>query len=220
MSDAPVGHDDLKRRYLSPPPGVAHAPGCPDPDRILAAVLGELSVEENRALADHAAVCPSCTVAWRLARDYAGEAGMSRPEPQPAARTGLGRGALAAAAAAILIAAALLTWNRQGPPTEPVFRSGQADAIESLVAEGAVLPATAFVLRWSPGPPGCRYNVRVTDRRLDHLAGARALDKPEYTVPPAALAGVEPGGLLLWQVETIRPDGRSITSPTFSARIE
>lgn len=220
MSDAPAGYDDLKRLYLSPPPGVAHAPGCPEPDRILAAVLGELSVEENRGLADHAAICPSCTVAWHLARDYAGEAGMSRPEPLPAARTGLRRGALAAAAAAVLIAAALLTWNRQGPPLEPVLRSGQGDAIESLVPEATALPSSAFILRWSAGPAGCRYNVRVTDPMLNHLAGARALEQPEYTIPPDSLAGVESGGLVLWQVETIRPDGRSITSPTFSVRLE
>jgi len=220
MTAAHAGCEDLRRRYLAPPPGIIHADDCPDPDHILAAVLGEATIEENRSLADHATLCASCAIAWRLARGYAGEAGLSRPEPQPAARTSPGRWALAAAAAVILIAGAFLTWDRQVPPREPVFRSGRIDVIESLVPEGALLPPSAAVLRWSPGPPGCRYDIRVTDRRLNRLAGARALDRPQYTIPPTALADLEPGSVILWQVDTIRTDGRSITSLTFSARIE
>ncbi|HET6277506.1 MAG TPA: hypothetical protein VFG08_01840, partial [Candidatus Polarisedimenticolia bacterium] len=200
--------------------GITPAPGCPEPDRILAAALGERPVEENRALASHAALCPSCAIAWRLARDYAVEFGMSLGERRPPARAGSGRGALAAAAAAILVITALLTWSRQEPPPAPAFRSGPGDTIESLVPEGGALPASSFVLRWSAGPPGCRYNVRVTDRSLNLLAGARALGQPEYTVPPASLAGVEPGSLILWQVEAIRQDDSRISSLTFSARLE
>lgn len=220
MSAANSGHDDLKRRYLTPPPGVEPAPGCPDPDRILAAVLGERPIVENRALADHAAICPSCAIAWSLARDYAVESGMSRPQPQPTVTTGHRLPWAAAAAAVVLVASVLLIWTRQPPPAEPMFRSGQADTIESFVPEGSTLPATGFILRWSAGPDGSRYNVRVTDRRLNHLAGARALEQPEFRIPPAGLAGLESGSLLLWQVETIRLDGRSITSPTFSVHLE
>ena len=42
----------------------------------------------------------------------------------------------------------------------------------------------------------------------------------EFTVPAAALAGLEPGSLVLWQVELILPEGRRIVSETFATRLE
>ena len=111
MTSATVATESLQRRYRAPPPGITPAPGCPELDGILAAVLGERSVEKNRVLASHAALCPSCAIAWKLTRDCADEFGMSPAVPRPVARAGFGRGALAAAAAAILVITALLTWS-------------------------------------------------------------------------------------------------------------
>ena len=92
--------------------------------------------------------------------------------------------------------------------------------IESRLAEGEALAADRFILRWSPGPEGTRYDVRVTDRRLEHLARAVSLERPEYTVSAAVLAGLEPGSVVLWQVEMVLPDGRRFASRTFATRLE
>jgi hypothetical protein len=192
----------------------------------MSAVLGELSIAENRSLADHSAVCPSCTVAWKLAREYAEESGLRTDESAPIIVSHSWRPlsrwipAAAALAAALVLVAILFPWQgeRHSPP--PVFRALDQETIESRIPEDEHLPADRFTLRWSPGPEGVRYDIRVTDRRLNHLARAVSLDRPEYSVPAAALAELEPGSLVLWQVEAVLPDGRRIVSKTFATRLE
>jgi hypothetical protein len=82
------------------------------------------------------------------------------------------------------------------------------------------LPADAFVLRWTAGIEGARYDILVTDRRLTMIAEASSLSVPEYTVPTENLAEVESGDVVLWQVESHHPDGRKVTSPTFATQLE
>jgi len=219
---------DLKRSFRNPPEGARAEEDCPEPATILRAVLGELNVTRNRSVADHAAVCPSCALAWWLAREYAAEAaleGQTVPETDDVSRRAgppVLRWIPAAAilAAAVLVVVVLAPWPREERPAPPALRSVEYETIESLVPDGSALPADRFVLRWSSGPDGARYAIRVTDRRLDHLADAASLDRPEYTVPESALAGLAPGSLVLWQVETILPDGTRLASMTFAARLE
>ena len=82
-----------------------------------------------------------------------------------------------------------------------------------------MLSVREAVLRWSAGPEGARYDVRVTDTALRAIAGAAALSEPEYQVPLESLADLADGDRILWQVETVLPDGSRSTSETFSARI-
>jgi hypothetical protein len=216
------GSEDLQRRFTEPPEGASPAGDCPEAETFLDAVRGRLPPRENRDLADHAAICPSCTVAWKLARDYADEAGLEIDAEPSRGVSPIRRWAPAAAAlaAVVLLAVVLIPWQRETEPTAPVLRTPVQETIESLVPVDARLPAAEFTLRWSPGPQGARYAIRVTDRRLEHLAGAAVLDRPEYTVPEAALSGLEPGSRVLWQVETVLPDGRRIVSATFATEIE
>ena len=104
-------------------------------------------------------------------------------------------------------------------PSGPVLRTLAQEPIRSLVTEGAALPADGFTLRWTEGPEGSYHAIRVTDRRLNLLAGARSLDEAAYTVPAEALTGLEAGTVILWQVETVLPDGRRVASETFTVKL-
>jgi hypothetical protein len=225
VSDDDLRSEDLRRRFLDPPDGAGAGPDCPEPETFLRAVLGDLPVAENRRLASHAALCPSCTVAWRLAREYAPEAGLETGGARAKARAGWPPSprwipAAAALAAALALVAILIPWGGPGEPGTPVLRAGEAPVVESLVPGESALPRQGFVLRWSPGPEGSRYALRVTDLRLEHVAGAAGLESAEFTVPAEALEGLEPGALVLWQVELILPEGRRVLSETFATRLE
>ena len=128
--------------------------------------------------------------------------------------------AAAALAAILALVAVVVPWDTVLRPASPGPRSGQHDGIESLVPDGAILPADEFTLRWSPAPEGARYTVRVTDSRLRHVAAGEALVRAEFTVPEEALTGLAAGDIVLWQVEAVLPDGSRVTSRTFSSRLQ
>ncbi len=209
---------DVQASFLSPPPGVSSAGDCPAPEDILRATLGELTHADNESLADHAARCPVCSVAWCLARDYVRESGLvDQPRWKPSRRWWL---PAVAAAATLALAVLLAPWQERTRAPAPGLRESGRIAIESLVPEAMPLAAERFTLRWSPGPEGTRYDIRVTDQRLEHLAGAVSLRRAEYTVPTTVLARLEPGSLVLWQVEAVLPDKRRVVSRTFATRLE
>ena len=220
MSVDDRGYERLREAFASsmdraPVPG----PDCSDAPRIWAAVRGELPAEEAQALVDHALGCASCALAWRLAREVAqesGEAGGAR-----AARRGFSAAHWAAVAAAViaavLIPVGLHEWRAPGPP---VYRADERPAIRPLVPDGASLARDAFVLRWTAGPPGTRYSVRLVRSDLGVVSEAQALESAEYAAPPEALQGLARGTQLFWRVEAHLPDGSEIVSDTFSVRLE
>jgi len=194
---------------------------CPTPDAIWAAVHAAAPSREARAIVEHLATCPSCAADWRLAMRSP-----ERPraaEPAKADRPGWMRfpQLVPLAAAAAVLLAMIGLWLVPGPEQAPPdYRQPERAELESLIADGAVLEISSFALRWSPGPAGSRYAVRVSDRRLRRLAGAEALLEPSYRVPPDALSGLACGDLVLWQVEVVLPDGRRFVSETFTARLK
>jgi hypothetical protein len=196
-------------------------PECPDPDRIWAAATGEGTAAERQEIIAHTATCASCAGAFRLAL------GLSREERQgstaiaPIARPWFRRTApLAVLAAALLVAVLLpVLWRAQQAP--PQYRDhGERLEIRSEIAEGAVLPRQQAVLSWSAGPPGSLYEVRVLTREAREVAVETGLEEPRYQVPPAALEGIPAGNVLYWQVKTLRPDGTSGVSKTFTVRLQ
>ena len=204
MSDAFDGK--LRDRFSAPPPGAASRADCPDAERIQAAARGEASFAEVETLLDHVARCAACTVAWRFARAAA----------PSLLRTDFRWLAIAAVVTVALGAGVVLrTWIN--PPVE--LRSTARDAIRAAIPDGAELPRGAFVLRWTPGPPGTRYTVLVTDERLTPIARAANLEPPELRVPETALAALPAGARVLWQVRAVLPDGTPVATPTFVARI-
>jgi hypothetical protein len=202
----------LREHYLDPAPGITGPGNCPPDDTALKLVLGELSRSAAREFSDHAGMCPTCAAAWRLARAWADEIPRSRPE---------GRrrfGVYALAAAAVLALAFVLLPS--GPELlSPIMRSPEIAAARSLLEDDAALSVNEAVLRWSAGPDGARYEVRVTDTALRAVAGPVTVSGTEYRVPVESLADLADGERILWQVETVLPDGSRSTSRTFSARI-
>jgi hypothetical protein len=211
----------LRARFAAPPHGAAASDDCADADRIWLAARGELPWPETLALIDHAASCAACTVAWRMAREQARADGVSvmpGSKGGDAARWRWLR--YAAAAAVVVVAAGLVVQQRPQRETEaPALRATSGHAIRPLLPDGSELPRAAFRLRWSPGPPGSRYAIHVTDEQLSPIAEAAGLDAPEFRVPESALGALAPGARVLWRVEAVFPDGTRVTSDTFLGRV-
>jgi hypothetical protein len=107
-------------------------------------------------------------------------------------------------------------WLARAPqPIDAPFRGGDAPVIRSLSDDGEALPREDFRLRWSPGPEGSRYDVRVTTESLEVVADAQRLAEPSFLVPESALVKLPAGGRVLWRVEALLPGGERVASPTF-----
>jgi hypothetical protein len=183
---------------------------CPDPERLLAVQRGGAPGAEAAAVVGHLAGCPSCSEAWRLARELP-----VFVEAAPAAGARWWGGWMRAGLAASIVAAAVAGLR----PSAPVYREGAARPIRSLIAEDRALPRSAFVLRWTGGAPGSRYDVDVATEDLAVLHRARGLEKAELTVPEAALAALPAGARVLWRVEAQAPDGTRASGMTFVTRV-
>ena len=161
---------------------------------------------------------PALAEAWRIASELADAlpTDATRPIRHPLLRWS--RSLAAAAAVVIIVAAGVVLMNRS-LPQEDTLRTSDELVVEPLVPDDAALSREAFRLRWTPGPPGSRYQVRVTTEDLRVVAAASGLTMPELMVPPEALAQVAPGVRLLWQVDVIVSEGSRISSRTFTARV-
>ncbi len=198
--------------------------GCSreDLDRIWRAVAGELPVEERLALVDRMAVEAGLAEAWRIAHAlHAAEPTVTARPPDAVRRASPWlRSWLAAAAMVLLGVASAVVFQRFQPGGDETFRTSEHQVIRSLVAADARLPRNAFRLRWSPGPPEARYQVRVTTDDLRLLTTTTDLVQAEFLVPPEILAEVPSGATVLWQVEAMLPSGARLASATFTARVE
>ena len=236
----PDADEQLRAAFRSQPD--ADAAPLPDDvqEQIWLAVSGDLDPDQRRALVDRTASDPAAAEVWRVAsalwqaRQEEGEDVRQEGELDAAPRAGQTRAVpvvprptrpwasswtspwLAAAAALVLVSAVVtLQYRRAGDE----FRLAPDAAIESLVADDASLPRDDFRLRWTAGPEGARYRLRVTTEDLGVLATAAELTTPEFRVDPAALADLPPGTTVLWQVEMSLPTGQAISSRTFDARV-
>jgi hypothetical protein len=198
----------------------APRPDCPEPDRIWAAASAESPPAERHEIFDHIASCASCAAAFRLARGLSQEKSSQQDgqvelfpliKPRSWQRWG------AALAAAVLVLAVLLPrwWNRPEP-----YRGGEAREILSQIPDDAPLARDQAVLRWTAGPPGSLYEVRVLTRDGREIAVESGLTEAHYQIPPSALSEVSAGTILYWQVKALQPDGKNLGSKTFSVRLE
>ena len=105
-------------------------------------------------------------------------------------------------------------------PVDDTFRAGDSYSVESLIDADAALPRDQFRLRWTPGPPDTRYQVRVTTEDLQVLTVAADLPVAEVVVPGDSLSPVASGGRVLWQVNARLPGGGTISSATFVTRVQ
>lgn len=205
----------LKERFVSPPPGSEPAAACPDPDRIWSAAHGELAWSETESLLVHTAACPACTVAWRMAREHALAGGVSIGR-RPAANAWV---RYAAAAVVLVVLGGLVVQRSLRQVDESAFRATAPNAIVATTGDGVELARSDFHLRWTSGPAGTRYAIRVTDERLATIAEAAGLSTPEFQVPETALQRLPAGAKVLWQVKAVFPDGQRVTSATFLVKL-
>jgi hypothetical protein len=189
-----------------------------DLERIWRAVAGELPAAERRELVDRLATDPACAEAWRVAdelwRASEGEGTATAVQPGRSWTPSW----LAAAAVLLLgVSIGLVSWLNRLPGDE--FRDPGGYEIVSLVPS-ETLPRETFRLRWTPGPQGSRYQVRVTTEDLRVLATAEDLTMPELVVERDQLASLPRGARVLWQVDVALPSGERVSSPTFAARVQ
>jgi len=190
---------------------------CPEADRLWASAREELPPPASggapEAILLHLAECGSCASAWRLARAM---------RSAPTASAGVRRPHLLLALAAslvLLVGAAALLLPRLAPETGPFMR-GPGGMVPRPEATIQVLRRDDPVLRWSAGPEGTLYEIRVTDRDLNLLGHGWRLQAPEYRLDPAAVAGLQEGTVIHWQVTARLPDGREASSPTFTTPVQ
>jgi hypothetical protein len=195
---------------------------CPPAETILESARGELPAAEDEKVLYHVGECGACAAAWRLARELAEEkvpVGAPHRARGPTIPTWGGW----LAAAAVLVLAVALGVQFLGPSEiveEPVYRAQEGDWLLLEGADGETLPREGFLLRWSDGPEGSTYNIRVMTEELDLVAEARSLERSEFQVPPSALSEFPSGARIFWQVTAHLPDGRRIDSDSFLAVVE
>jgi hypothetical protein len=125
------------------------------------------------------------------------------------------------AAAGVLIAVSIGLVIQLSPPTvEDTFRDSDRYAVDSLVTSDTALPRDAFRLRWTPGPEGSRYHVRVTTQDLTVLTTASDLLTPELVVASDRLATLPSGSQVFWQVDVVLPEGNTVSSQTFVVTVQ
>jgi len=200
-------------------PGGCDTAACPDSNRIWSAVRGELAPKEFGRIADHAAACAVCALAWQLAENGSTEIG--RPLIKSNSRPW--RAWYGVAAAMLVAAVALAIQFResdQAPVTSPPeYRAPVEEAVRSELPEGAALPRNDCTLRWS-GPEGATFNIKVADENFQAVYRETGLTGSTFTIPPDALQGLPAGGVIVWQVEAVLPDGTRKLSRTFRMTIE
>jgi hypothetical protein len=100
----------------------------------------------------------------------------------------------------------------QGPDPGPVLRSsGSHEEISSLV-ETPSLPRDRFLLRWTPGPRGTRYELTLSDPDQSLFLVKPELTEPEFLVPKSDLSSLQPGTEISWRVTASLPDGTEISA--------
>jgi hypothetical protein len=197
---------------------------CPPADDFWAAAGGQLPFERVRALVDHGARCARCAEAWRILAEVRREAvaveGVpldSRvPTPSPG-RVFRSRSLLPLALSAVA-AGGLWIALRPTPPGPPVERGTSTPTVRA--ESPAEQPARDAVLRWSQVPGARSYNVTVlTSPDLVVVHQALGLSASELRLPKAVSERAAGGGLL-WNVDAVLEDGRTIASPTFEVRLK
>jgi hypothetical protein len=212
--------DPLEQRFRAALPET-DGTGCPSAEDFWAAASGDLPFERLRSLVDHGAHCAQCAEAWRILADVRREAVAPAPEALPAPlqlrRRRPPMRALVPLGLSALIAAALVVSLRPSPPRPAPVERGNGGA--SLRAESQdVQPVRRAVLRWSEVPGARTYDVTVLTPDLVVVHQAKGLSIRELRLPDAVSERAAGTGLL-WNVDAVMPDGRTVASPTFELRL-
>jgi len=190
--------------YTPSPPSTG--PGaCPDPDALTALALGDGSPEDRVRLADHVIACAACAADLRLLRELHAEAERCRSRPfLRSRRAWLGAGLVAALVGAVGLFP-LLERGRVGDE-----RGGQV-AVQP--ADGIVLEAAPWELRWPPQLGARRYRVKLFGADGTPVWESGPETEPRAVLPPEMRGGLRPGGSWYWTVELEGPVQRRRMGP-------
>ena len=220
--------DDLERRFRAALPD-RDDPECPTADAYWAAAAGELPFERVRALVDHGATCARCAEAWRILADVRRAAAEARAEvsdPRPLqslvgdapARFPMRTRTLLPLALSAMAAVGLWVVLRPPPVRPPPVERGTGNGAAVRAESPEVQPARDAVLRWSEVPGASSYNVTVLTPDLVVVHQAVGVSGREFRLPEAVRQRAA-GSELLWNVDAVMPDGRTVASPTFELRL-
>jgi hypothetical protein len=213
MSDAQREFEKLARAFAERE-GRHASTSCPPAEQLFEAASGGLDREQRLKIVDHVSQCAECTQAWRLAMEVGARPVSSSGE------SGRARIPRFAMAASVILAVGLTTYFvRQGPEESPQYRDA-AHRLAPVSRTGDKLLRNNAVLRWSPGPDGSTYAVRLTTADLGLVLEKQDITSVELAVPAAVLEKVPPGEQLLWQVEVRLPDGQRISSETYVVTLD
>lgn len=182
---------------------------------------GRLSREETLELADRAASDPGLFREWLLARSLAAEpleevgggagpveeAALTSEQARQKGRFGGSpvarwtRKAVWLPAAAVLLVGLALVPIWIGPSEDEIPYRGGRPEIQSLAPESVMPASGAVTLRWTAGPTGVRYNLRLATPEKGFLRRLVELPVNEYRLDEEDLASVAGSSRLLWQVE-------------------
>lgn len=214
----------LRAAFTSPAEAAPDPETCPAPEKIWLAVRGELPSHEVREVVEHTATCAACAEDWRLAADLNRQEQKAAEADRPA-NVVYGRfrqwrplAAAAALAAGVLLVIGIQSDDMQ-PGQEPAYREAPRAELRSLLPEGQALARRDAVLRWSPLHGAVSYDVQVSTEDLRVVATEEGLTSSEVRLPESALAGLQSGTKLLWQVQAVFPDGTRETSATFTTTL-
>lgn len=190
-----------------------------DPDRLWAAVAGELPSREAQAVVDAALLDPAAHEELRLALAIRDALSQGQAPPRQSGSWSRSWWTMVLAVAAALLAVLTLRPLDPSPGLDsPIqFRGGAGTA--QIEAGPATLPAERFELRWE-GRQGAHYDVRVSTDEPRLLIRKRGLTEPRFVVPPETFEGLPSGTRILWQVEVVTPDGRKERSQTSVVRLK
>jgi hypothetical protein len=209
-----------KEAITTLPPEGMDTTDCPDPEQVWSAVRGDLPPDEFGDIADHAATCPLCSLAWQLGEK--GSDAIGRPEVPRAGKPWRAWYGLAAAAVLVMAAALVMQFRGAeiGPVTSPPeYRAPVEETVMSSLPEDAVLSREDCTLRWS-GPDGALFNIQIASAGYEILYRETGLTGTMFTIPATVIETIPPGGAILWQVEAVLPDGTTQSSKTFQVTLE
>jgi hypothetical protein len=178
VSDTQNELEALARAFASRQQSQISVRQCPSAEQLFAAASGDLERNEQLRIVDHASQCAECAQAWRLAMELGARPATSAAPtrrnlfhrlrwpaqgPMRASPIELRWFALAGSVVCVMGIAMYLAVPIK--KQAPMYREAAHPMTPVSLVTGS-LTRDRFLLRWSPGPRGSTYNLRLTTPEL------------------------------------------------------